>query len=66
MVEPRAPPAPSPLRGREAEAGCRQGPRQRHSVQAQRRIKLFALKFITGFYFQNNKAPKEAEAVLLT
>lgn len=33
-------------------------------MQARRRIKLFALKFIAEFYFQNNKAPKEAEAVV--
>lgn len=61
MAEP-----PSPPWGHKAEAGCRQGPRRRHSVQARKRIKLFALMFITAFYFQNNKAPKEAEAVLLT
>lgn len=38
-----------------------------HLVQEERRIKLFALKnFNMEFYFQNNKAPKEKEAILLT
>ena len=38
-----------------------------HLVQQERRIKLFALRnFNIEFYFQNNKAPKEKEAILLT
>lgn len=39
----------------------------KHLVHERRRIKLFALKTCNiEFYFQNNKAPKEKEAVLLT
>lgn len=38
-----------------------------HLVQEERKIKLFALKnFNIEFYSQNNKAPKEKEAILLT
>lgn len=36
-----------------------------HLVQEEKRIKLFAFKnFSADFYIQNNKAPKEEEAIL--
>lgn len=46
-------------------AACASG--HPHLAHQKRRIKLFALKTCNiAFSFQNNKAPKEQEAILLT